>query len=116
VSWASPLMSSNPFTGNGDIVSSTLLRHALTQGNVEKASELLGYPFYVRAVGGPRAELGGKMGFPTANQEIPPGQALPANGVYVTVTHIGDRTYPSLPISAHAQHLATIQEVLRPMS
>jgi riboflavin kinase/FMN adenylyltransferase len=47
-----------------------------------------------RVTGG--AGRGLELGFPTANLNIPPQQALPADGVYATWTHIDGKTYQSM--------------------
>jgi len=49
---------------------------------VEEANELLGRPYSMtgRVVTGDR--LGRKLGFPTANLELPPEKLIPADGVY----------------------------------
>jgi len=79
-----------------EIISSTLLRHTLGHGDMKKAARLLGHPFYLRAPIVHGTEHGRDMGFPTANQDIPADQALPANGVYVTVTRLNGQSYPSV--------------------
>ncbi|MFC2021763.1 riboflavin kinase, partial [Chloroflexota bacterium] len=39
---------------------------------------------------------GTELGFPTANLDIDPNQALPAEGVYTTRAHIDDQVYQSV--------------------
>lgn len=63
-------------------ISSSAIREALGRGDVERASEMLGYPYRIsgRVVHG--KGLGHRLGYPTANV-IPDGRfLLPANGVY----------------------------------
>ncbi len=61
---------------------STLIREALRQGDVRRAGEHLGRPFRFRGhvVTGDRR--GHTLGFPTANLNVPPDRACPADGVY----------------------------------
>jgi riboflavin kinase/FMN adenylyltransferase len=57
---------------------------------------LLGHHFYLKGLVVAGTQHGRDLGFPTANLEIHGGQALPPNGVYVTITEIGDRRYASI--------------------
>lgn len=63
-------------------VSSTAIRHALVDGNLAWAAELLSRPFSIsgRVVGG--LKLGKKLGFPTANIHLKDRYPLP-NGIFV---------------------------------
>ncbi len=78
---------------NGTAVSSTLIRGLIEEGRCEEASELLGRPYSIRleVVGGSR--IGRALGFPTLNQRIPQGQAVPAFGVYCTKCRFEGREY-----------------------
>lgn len=69
---------------DGETVSSTRVRHLLEEGNVERASAMLGrdYSFSGTVVKG--AQRGRTMGFPTANvQPDNPMKLIPARGVYL---------------------------------
>lgn len=78
-------------------VSSTKIRAALEEGDVQAAAHLLGrpYPLTGRVVMGDR--LGRTLGYPTANLEIENANKLiPADGIYaVTVLH-GHRLYKGM--------------------
>jgi len=69
-------------TGEGDVISSTAIRRALDEGDVETAQRFLGRPFEIRGkvVAGDRR--GRAIGFPTANVPTPPNILIPADGVY----------------------------------
>ncbi|MGH9028954.1 MAG: bifunctional riboflavin kinase/FMN adenylyltransferase, partial [Acidimicrobiales bacterium] len=67
----------------GEVVSSTRVRNALSDGDVRLAARLLGRHHQVRGMvahgsGRGRAQLG----FPTANVEVPSEIALPGVGIY----------------------------------
>jgi riboflavin kinase/FMN adenylyltransferase len=62
--------------------SSTRIRAAIADGDVEEACRLLNRPFRVRGVVIKGAQRGREMGFPTANVPVPNGLAVPADGVY----------------------------------
>lgn len=63
-------------------VSSTAIRHALGEGDVDGAARMLGRHHEVRGqvVGGDRR--GHDLGFPTANVAVPGDVCLPADGIY----------------------------------
>lgn len=74
----------------GRPVRSSRIREALREGDVRGAAECLGRPFSVsgRVVAG--AGRGQRLGFPTANLNIWPEHALPANGVYACWAELPD--------------------------
>jgi riboflavin kinase/FMN adenylyltransferase len=85
-----------PLEGTSGAVSSTAIRRALAEGEMELAERLLGRPFSLRGPVVRGNERGGRtLGFPTANLAVTPDRALPAFGVYVTRARVGGRTYES---------------------
>ncbi|WP_317993695.1 bifunctional riboflavin kinase/FAD synthetase [Bartonella gliris] len=72
---------SNPQDPQQLIISSSSIRKLLSQGQVEKAAHLLGYHYRVRSNIIQGEKLGRLLGFPTANQMLPPQTSL-AHGVY----------------------------------
>ena len=78
----------------GIVISSTKIREALTSGNVESASTMLGYNYSLLGVVVAGNHLGRRIGFPTANMKLyEPLKLLPGNGVYsVEVESLG-RTF-----------------------
>ena len=86
-----------PITSNGEVVSSTAIRDALAGGDMKRVLNLLGHPFSLEGQvitgAGRGAEL---VGFPTANLNIDPKQALPAEGVYATWAYIDGQSYQSM--------------------
>jgi len=84
-----------PYTLDGEIISSTLVRQALTSGDMLKVEKLLGRRFSLlaRVISGDKR--GRSIGFPTANLNITPGQALPADGVYATNTYVNGKRFLS---------------------
>jgi len=84
-----------PYTINGEVVSSTLIRQALTQGDMEKVRRLMGHYFQIGGKVIASDRRGRTLGFPTANLDIKPQQALPGNGIYATITQVDDNQFPS---------------------
>ena len=68
--------------GDADRVSSTRIRHALAEGDLALANELLGRPYEVRGVVARGDKRGRELGFPTANVSVPGDVLLPADGIY----------------------------------
>ena len=79
----------------GYAVSSTKIRQRLEEGDVEAASEMLGYPYSLQGVVVAGNRLGRTIGFPTANMQLyEPLKLVPGNGVYfVQVQTLGRRFY-----------------------
>ncbi len=82
-------------TGSGPI-SSTLVRRAVSEGDVETAAGLLGRPFTRsgRVVAGDHRGSG--IGFPTANLEIRPGLLVPGRGVYAVIAVHEGKRFPAV--------------------
>jgi riboflavin kinase / FMN adenylyltransferase len=69
--------------GDGDqVVSSTRVRAELSRGDVQAAARSLDRPHAVEGVVVAGDRRGRQLGVPTANLAVPPGIALPANGIY----------------------------------
>lgn len=79
-----------------EVVSSSLIRQVLTEGDVAKAGKFLGHLFSLRGLVISGRERGQVLGFPTANLSMDPEQALPADGVYVTWAYSDRSRYPSV--------------------
>jgi len=77
-----------PYTINGEVVSSTLIRQALIQGDMRRVEMLMGRYFYLRGKVITSDKRGRALGFPTANLDIKPQRALPGNGIYATIAQI----------------------------
>lgn len=81
---------------DGEPVSSTAIRELIAEGDIRQANRLLGYEltYYLEVVEG--KQNGRKIGFPTINQNIPAGMAVPKRGVYKSWTQIKGKNYPSI--------------------
>jgi riboflavin kinase/FMN adenylyltransferase len=76
-----------------DGISSTRVRGALADGEMELVSQLLGRPFSLRGPVLRGDERGRSIGFPTLNIGTSADQALPPNGVYVTRVELDEGRY-----------------------
>ncbi len=66
----------------GERISSSAIRQALSQGEVEQANRLLGRPYKLIGQVVTGKQLGRMIGFPTANLKLPEEKFLPCHGVY----------------------------------
>ena len=85
-----------PVVIDGEIVSSTAIRQALADGDVHRVRRLAGRGFSLRGHVVAGAGRGAALGFPTANLEPNPEQALPADGVYASRAGINGKDFLSL--------------------
>ena len=75
-------------------VSSTKIRKALENGQIEKANTYLGYNFMLTGKIVKGKQLGRTLGYPTANMHVMETYKLiPKNGVYVVKSYIENKTY-----------------------
>lgn len=77
-------------------VNSTLVRHFLEMGNIEKVNELLGRPYSVLGEVVQGDQIGRTIDFPTANLEIEIEKKLPSIGVYGGIVKIKNRVYRAM--------------------
>ncbi len=80
-----------PVTLHGEVVSSTLIRKLVNEGDVRHAGRLLGRPFALTGAVVSGTGTGRKFTFPTLNLK-PEQELLPARGVYVTRTVLQGET------------------------
>ncbi|MCI0841544.1 MAG: hypothetical protein J4N64_07200, partial [Chloroflexi bacterium] len=66
---------------------------AIASGDISAASEMLGRHFSLSGKVGQGEKRGRELGFPTANLDVPPDMAVPANGIYATFAYVDGRRY-----------------------
>jgi riboflavin kinase/FMN adenylyltransferase len=79
-------------TVNGEVVSSTAIRRAVAEGDLVKATQMLGREYTILGTVKAGEKLGRKLGFPTANLSAHSEQ-FPPNGVYVTEARLAGALY-----------------------
>ncbi len=82
-----------PISLGGAHVSSTRIRQALRQGDLETAQALLGRPYSVVGTIVKGEQRGRSLGFPTINLAPPPDKLLPHDGIYATWVVLGEQRY-----------------------
>ncbi len=75
------------------IVSSTLVRSLITEGQVEEASRALGMPYSIAGIVVKGLGRGTLLGFPTANMVLPSRKVMPKPGVYAVLCKVGGNYY-----------------------
>lgn len=106
------------------VVSSTRVRHLITEGRVDEAAALLGHHYFLDGIVVHGDKRGRELGFPTANLNTV-NELLPAHGIYATiaivngvqyhaVTSIGVR--PTISEGADAASRVTIETYLMDVS
>jgi riboflavin kinase/FMN adenylyltransferase len=80
-----------PIMAHGEIVSSTVIRREIAEGEVTQAGRLLGRPFVLTGSIVSGTGTGSKFTFPTLNLRADQ-ELLPAGGVYITRTLLQDES------------------------
>jgi len=74
---------------NDNTVSSTRIREAVLEGQIDRANTLLGYDFFFEGTVVDGNKLGRTLGYPTANLRIENEEKLiPGNGIYAVLVEI----------------------------
>lgn len=76
--------------------SSSEIREALTNGDIESANSLLGYNYYIKEKVLHGRRIGNTIGFPTINQSLDSFRVVLKYGVYHSTTIIDDKAYKSI--------------------
>jgi len=82
----------NPLLIDNEEVSSTKIRQALQEGDIDKANKLLGYTYFISGKVIAGNQLGRQLGFPTANIDFDFSKKIfPKQGVYVVKSIIDNQ-------------------------
>lgn len=76
-----------------EIISSSVIRGAVSGGDLKKARRMLGRPFSLCGRVVPGTGRGRELGFPTANLDVE-GTVLPPDGVYSATADVGGERFP----------------------
>ncbi len=86
-----------PFENGGEVVSSSLIRQLVQQGQVDRAAKYLGRPYSLSGVVAPGERRGRQIGFPTANIVVDhPYKLIPREGVYAVKAKAGKTHYAGM--------------------
>lgn len=81
---------------HGEAISSTAIRQALLDGNMQQVTAWLGRPYALVGEVVHGEKRGRAIGFPTANLEVWEEQVIPANGVYAGWATLGDERFMAM--------------------
>jgi riboflavin kinase / FMN adenylyltransferase len=84
-----------PVYGENQRWSSTSVRRALNEGDIDAAERVLGHPFILRGTVVHGDQRGEELGYPTANLLVSPAQLIPAEGVYAGATRLNSIWFPA---------------------
>lgn len=84
-----------PLKIDSQVVSSTLIREAVSRGDLHKAATLLGRDYAVFGTVIEGQKLGRQLGFPTANVDVE-NEQLPPLGVYAVEALVGTQWLPGV--------------------
>ena len=76
----------------GEKVSSSRIRNLISLGDIKKANNLLGYPYFLTGEVTEGKQIGRQIGFPTANLTLPEQKLMPACGVYAVWVTMPDHS------------------------
>ena len=82
-----------PYSLEGQVVSSSVVRSLLLEGNVAHAARLLGRHYSISSFVEHGTGTGSRIGYPTANFAITPNKLVPHNGVYAVWIDIDGHAY-----------------------
>lgn len=78
------------------VISSTLIRKLISEGEIDKAKQLLVEPYYISGEVIRGLGLGRKMGYPTANLDIMGRKLLPKQGVYAAYARVNEERFGAM--------------------
>ncbi|WP_027634228.1 bifunctional riboflavin kinase/FAD synthetase [Clostridium hydrogeniformans] len=81
---------------NGEIISSSIIRTLIKNGEMERANEYLMEPFMMRGIVKQGKKLGRTLGFPTANLEYSKEVIIPGGGIYYTNIRINKKLFKAM--------------------
>lgn len=82
-----------PITCNQSVISSSIVKKSIGEGNVYFAHSLLGYKFFIRSKVIEGAHIASTLGFPSANIVYPENIVKIPNGVYYVIVEYNGRKY-----------------------
>jgi riboflavin kinase/FMN adenylyltransferase len=77
-------------------ISSTQIRNALSEGNILKANEMLGYVYSVSGEVIHGKKIGRTIGYPTANIAVDRAKILPKKGAYIVEVFVKNKKYKGM--------------------
>lgn len=93
----------------GSRISSTLIKEALSKGDLEAVTSYLTRPYAIDGYVKHGRKLGRTIGFPTVNLSYPKTKILPDDGIYIGITKVRGKNYVS---TINVGHNPTVNTVI----
>jgi riboflavin kinase/FMN adenylyltransferase len=90
-----------PYKVRGQVVSSTLIRDFIEQGQIDRCLAFMGRYYCLKGIVIPGNRIGRTMGFPTSNVSLDEEMVAPANGVYISYCSYESVRFPSVTNVGH---------------
>ncbi len=84
------------FVIDGQVVSSSIIRKAISSGEVHLAHKYLGRPYEIKGIVVKGAQRGRLLGYPTANIDLCEKYIQPKEGVYAGIAEINNKKYKTV--------------------
>ena len=97
---------------NGSKIASRDIKTKIEEGDIEKATSLLGHPFQITGIVQEGFHNGRKIGFPTINLALEVPYVLPRSGVYLSKVTLEGKTYSAI---TNVGTNPTVGELLEPI-
>jgi riboflavin kinase/FMN adenylyltransferase len=97
---------------NGSKIASRDIKTKIEEGDIEKATSLLGHPFQITGIVQEGFHNGRKIGFPTINLALEVPYVLPRSGVYLSKVILEGKQYPAI---TNVGTNPTVGELLEPI-
>ncbi len=94
-----------------NVISTTFLTQIAKSGDMERFCKLLGRPLVIQGEVIHGRHEGTKIGFPTVNINVHPGEVTPGRGVYISETEIEGEMYPSVTNIGNAPTFDSLEEL-----
>ena len=85
-----------PVTVNGEVASSSVIRHSIQEGNIERANKLLKRPYMLKGKVIEGKHIGRTIDFPTINLNYNKKYLVPKGGVYGTIVEYKKSFYKGI--------------------
>lgn len=98
----------NDLKDGEDRVSSTLIKTAIAEGQMENVTKWLERPYSILGTVKHGRKVGRTIGFPTVNLSYPENKILPRDGIYIGITTIDGKNYVSTINIGHNPTVNTV--------
>ncbi len=99
-------------TKNEVKIGSSHIRTLISEGKIQEANELLGYPYFICGTVQQGRGLSSQLGFPSVNIPLPPNKVLPPPGVFSSFTLVDGEILNSTTYLGYSPTLLKRQQII----